>query len=129
MKCFILSIFVAILGATAPLPSQAGAPVCHSSSGGYCQYTGKVKQIYVNAGNTILMYFDTPINLEQAASAGFTNVTQRTAGAIYISKSPEFAKMFYATALAAQASGRNVTVQLRGNGGYLEIDRIWLSDS
>ncbi|WJG07961.1 hypothetical protein [Aliiglaciecola sp. LCG003] len=40
----------------------------------------------------------------------------------------EFAKMFYATALAAQASNRDITIQTNGvESGYLKFTRVWLS--
>ena len=32
----------------------AAAPKCYSSHGGYCQYRGKVSQIYINRYNLIL---------------------------------------------------------------------------
>lgn len=105
----------------------AGQPTCHSSHGGYCAYTGKVQRIYINSGNLVLMYFDTPVPLDVPASIGL-NVTQAPAAAIRVESNSEFAKLFYSTALAAQASGREVTVQMRGTlGGYLKIDRIWLA--
>jgi hypothetical protein len=105
----------------------AGQPTCHSSSGGYCTYTGKVQRIYINSGNLILMYFDTPVPLEVPANIGY-NVTQSPAAAIVVNSNPDFAKLFYSTALAAQASGRDVSIQMRGTfSGYLLIDRIWLA--
>ena len=105
----------------------AAAPKCYSSPGGYCQYTGKVKQIYINRWNLILLYFDTPIAASEPAKAGYS-INNRSAAAFPVKESPEFAKLFYSTALAAQASGRNVTIQMRGNQhGYLKFDRIWLA--
>jgi|GEM_PF-797177 len=109
--------------------AHAAAPSCHSGSGGYCQYTGKVKRLYVNTGNIILLYFEESITPADAAVAGVT-ITNGGATAFNIATNPEFAKMFYSTALAAQASNRNVTIQMRGNqSGYLKFDRIWLSAS
>ena len=109
-------------------PAAADAPFCQTHvSGGYCQYSGTVKQIYVNNGNRILLYFDTPLDLSQPANVGISGITRHTAASIIIDENPEFAKFFYSSALAAQASGRRIIVQMRGNSsGYLKIDRIWV---
>ena len=105
----------------------AAAPKCYSSHGGYCQYTGKVQRIYINRWNMILLYFDTPIAASEPAKAGYS-ISQRNAAAFRVDEKPEFAKLFYSTALAAQASGRNVSIQMRGTqSGYLKFDRIWLA--
>ncbi len=108
--------------------SWAGAPTCHThSSGPYCSYQGKVSRIYINTGNTILIYFDTLLDANAASGVGFT-VTQRSAAAFDLNENPEFAKIFYSTALAAQASNRDIVIQMRGTlGGYLKLDRIWLA--
>ena len=108
--------------------SYSGAPTCHASHGGYCAYKGKVKNLYVNSGNLILLYFDTPLAVGAADVAGFS-ATRNNAAAFLITQNPEFAKLFYSTALAAQASGREVSIQMRGTqSGYLKLDRIWLSE-
>lgn len=105
---------------------RAGAPTCHSASGGYCQYSGIVKRIYINSGNIILIYFENAINISEAETAGFT-ISNGAAAAFRVSNNPDFAKMFYSTALAAQASGRKVAIQMRGvESGYLAFDRVWL---
>ena len=105
----------------------AAPPKCYSSHGGYCQYTDKVSRIYINRWNTILLYFDKPIAASEPAKAGF-NIKKRSAAAFNVKENPEFATLFYSTALTAQASGRNVTIQMRGSqSGYLKFDRIWLA--
>lgn len=72
------------------------------------------------------MYFDTPLDLHVAQGVGF-NPAVASAAIIKVDDHPDFAKLFYSTALAAQASGREVTIQMRGvASGYLVIDRIWL---
>ena len=104
----------------------ADKPLCYESYGGYCQYTGFVQKIYVNSGNLILMYFDTTMDEGEWDTAGIV-ASNRNAAAIVINDNPDFAKLFYSTALSAQASKRKVTVQLRGaHSGYLKIDRVWL---
>ncbi len=108
----------------------AAAPTCQLTSSGspYCQYNGKVNKIYINNNNLILLYFDTNLNLENAESVGYVP-TNLTATAFYVSENPEFAKLFYSTALTAQASNRSVTIQMRGTtSGYLKFDRIWLAE-
>ncbi|MCL2914649.1 hypothetical protein L2725_12810 [Shewanella corallii] len=127
IKVFFVRLFVL---STCLLSTSlfAAPPTCHSSHDGYCQYSGTVKSIYVNSGNVILMYFDTGFDPSSASGAGFT-VSNGNAAAIRITDNPAFANLFYSTALAAQASGRPVTVQMRGViSGYLKIDRIWLAE-
>ena len=105
-----------------------GTPTCQLYNGvsPYCSYVGYVSRIYVNASDQILLYFDTPLASGAASSVGFS-ATSTTAGVVRISENPEFAKLFYSTALAAQASKRKVTIQMRNNfGSYLKMDRIWL---
>lgn len=107
---------------------SAAKPTCNSSHGGYCQYNGKVRQIYVNKGNLILIYFDEAMDEGEWDKAGFS-ASQRTAAAIKIDDNPEFAKLFYSTALAAQSTGRSISFQMRGvSYGFLMIDRVWLSE-
>jgi len=104
----------------------SAVPTCHTSNGGYCKYTGKVARIYVNTDNLILLYFDTPVPLNVPESIGFS-VASGGAAAFKIDENPDVAKLFYSTALAAQASGRNVNIQMRETlSGYLKFDRIWL---
>ena len=124
MKKLVLSIFLLIISNSV----FAAKPECFSSSGGYCAYTGKVSRIYVNSNNLILIYFDDSISAEDAAVAGIT-ISYGNAAAFRVSDNPDFAKMFYSMALAAQASGRNISMQMRGEqSGYLKFDRIWLAD-
>ena len=103
-------------------------PVCYSTYGGYCNYTGKVSKIYINSTNTILIYFDTAMPIENAGEASIS-ISNGTAAVYKVSDNPEFAKLFYSTALAAQASGRNISIQMRSSeSGYLKFDRIWLNE-
>jgi len=121
-------LFILFIGLV-PSLVNAAQPTCHSSSGGYCSYTGKVQRIYINSGNLILLYFDTPLPSSAPASIGL-NITRSGVGAaaLRVESNPDFAKLFYSTALAAQASNRDITIQMRGiTSGYLTIDRIWLA--
>lgn len=112
----------------ASFTALASVPTCHSSYNGYCQYHGKVSRIYVNSGNLILLYFDTEMDPGEGSTASMS-LTTGAAAAVKMSDNPEFAKLFYSTALAAQASQRNVQIQMRGTiSGYMKIDRIWLSE-
>lgn len=110
-----------------PMAGYAATPACYTNpSGNYCQYTGKVTQIYTNSSNLILLYFEEPIDIANANSYGM-NISYGNAAAFLASDNPTFAEMFYSTALTAQASGRSVSIQMRGNEqGYLKFDRIWL---
>jgi hypothetical protein len=110
--------------------SHAAAPTCQLTSTGspYCSYVGKVDKVYINSGGLILLYFDTPLILADAEAVGYSP-TNTKATAYLVSENPDFAKLFYSTALAAQASGRSVTIQMRGtHGSYLKFDRIWLNE-
>jgi hypothetical protein len=109
--------------------SNASPPTCHPHSGGpYCKYTGKVQRLYMNEGNVILMYFDSPVLTSELANVDW-NITSNSAAALKISESnSDFAKTFYSTAMAALLSGHTVSIQMRGaQSGYLKIDRIWLN--
>ncbi|QDO85851.1 hypothetical protein FM037_24555 [Shewanella psychropiezotolerans] len=109
----------------ASFTALASVPVCYD---GYCQYHGKVSRIYVNSVNLILLYFDTAMDPGEGSTASMS-LTTGAAAAVKMSDNPEFAKLFYSTALAAQACQRNVQIQMRGTiSGYMKIDRIWLSE-
>lgn len=104
-----------------------------------CSYTGTVKTVYVNAYGQILVYLDKsyPELLTGASALGYDAVTSPNALVIRINaddgsldaKRSEVAKLFYSTALTAQATGAEVTMQARiGSGGYMMADRVWLKD-
>lgn len=113
--CFLLVSFSAF----------SSAPVC--SPDGYCSYTGKVERIYINDGNLMLIYFDAPTSVTEASKAGL-NISNVSAAAYSVSTNSEFAKLFYSTALSAQATDRNVSIQMHEvQSGYLKFDRIWLA--
>lgn len=98
------------------------------NSSGYCQYNGKVASLYVNKSKHILMYFENPMNDGLPSSAGISGVSEYGAGLVDLGEYPEFGQLFYSTAMAAQAQGKNVKVQMRGTAyGYMKIDRIWLA--
>ncbi len=106
----------------------ANAPACYTYNGnGYCQYDGVISRAYVNSGNLILIYFDSPVTQSSLSAVGITGVSVYDACAYHTVENPEFAKMFFAAALAAQARGATVSIQLWGSvAGYLKCDRIWV---
>lgn len=106
----------------------AAKPGCSPHNGSYYfHYNGPVKSVYVNESSLVLIYFDQPMLVEEASACGLT-ITSGAAGSYVIDDNPEYAKMLYSTALTAQASGRNISIQMREvRSGYLKIDRIWLS--
>lgn len=124
----IISMVIGVLAVFAT-QLQAGTPMCVArDSGPFCYYAGKVSKIYVNASNMILLYFDTPLDMASANSVGFTP-SNPDAAIVNLLNTPEFAKLFYSTALSAQATGRAVSIQMRGTDrGYLIADRIWLPE-
>jgi len=133
MKKIIISIAVLLaFSGLSFVPMEAGAPTCHPHPGGnYCNYVGKVKSAYINHGNTILMYFDTPMSdIGIANNVGFSIANSgRYAAAFRLNDSNKlFGNGLYSTLLTAVAANKTVTVQMRGTyGGYPTIDRIWIA--
>ncbi len=125
MKKLILACFTLLMPF---LNASADAPTCHEGSSGvpYCEYKGKVKTLYVNSDNQILLYFDEPApSFDSIDSA----ITQRSAAVVNMNTHPEFAKLFYSTALSAQATNRKVVIHMRSRqDSYSVIDRIWLNE-
>ena len=111
-----------------PHHALAAKPTCHVHNGSpYCQYTGKVAQSYVNNGNQIILYFDTAFG--STSEINIPGVTVTSACLVPGNSGMDFAKMFYASMLMAQATGRNVTVQMWGEtGGYPKCDRVWVEN-
>jgi hypothetical protein len=121
-KVFILISMLIISGV-----AYSEAPTCHSA--GYCGYTGKVSTVYVNAFGSILIYFDEPVTVSEASKAGFS-ITKTSAAIFHVADNPDVAKMFYSTALSAQATGRNIGMQMTGvSSGYLKFDRMSLASN
>ena len=123
MKKFLISLSVVFMSFSA----WADKPKCFSSSGGYCQYEGTIERIYVNDKGHILVYFDTEFDAGAWEVAGF-DAKHTSAGIVNYKEKPEFGKMFYSTALSAQAQNKRVQLQMRKTlNGYMIIDRIWLT--
>lgn len=122
-----MRIFLMVLCIFISFSAIAEAPSCHQLSGGnYCSYKGIVQRVYMNDAGLILIYFDAPLPLEDAAAVGFT-ISQGAAGAFVLQTNPEFAKILYSTALSAKVSGTPINLQMRGTqNGYMKIDRIWM---
>jgi hypothetical protein len=108
----------------------AGAPGCYTYNGaGYCQYTGRVYQAYVNSNGEVILYFDTPMPESAPSSVGIAGVTVFGATLFRLSDAPDAGKAMYASLLAAQARGATVTVQMWGVvGGYMKLDRVWVNE-
>lgn len=108
--------------------ASAAKPSCSSLNGTpYCQYVGPVSQAYVNANKDVLLFFDVPFG--SAAEMTIPGVSNLSACVVVGAGNLDFAKMFYASALAAQAGGKTVTVQMWGSAiGYAACDRIWVSN-
>jgi hypothetical protein len=110
--------------------SLAGTPTCKTGSQGnpFCKYTGKVEKIYVNHENLILLYLDTAIPESELNKVGYTGVTHRNAVSCKFDDNPDFAKLFYSTALTAQATDRDITIHMHNNfRGFPKVFRIWLA--
>jgi hypothetical protein len=119
-----------LLMLTCATPALADRPECGTSSTTgtpYCQYRGLVSRSYVSQGGAVLMHFDTAFT--SAAEVTIPNVTVLNACLVQVDQNQNFAKMFYASALMAQASGKTVTVQMRGSAdGHALCDRIWVNN-
>lgn len=129
MKIVILKSLALVLCCLSFGSATAAAPTCAVSNGTpYCQYTGKVKKVYVNSYDEILLYFDTPLDLSLTTAVGLLGIGSSAAAAVRVSADENFSKFFYSTILTAQARGATITVQMRGSvNGYLGIDRIWIN--
>ena len=111
--------------------SYAAAPSCHThaSAAPYCQYRGKVEQVFVNDANKILVFFDSLLDLSLPTTVGISGVTRSEAATVVIGDNPTFAQYFYSAVLAAQARGSEIRIQMRSvSNGYLVADRIWVYD-
>ena len=100
------------------------------NSGPVCVYSGKVKQVYINDGNFLLIYFSgvAKTSVESEAKRVGLSTTNGSAGAYRVDPSdttfPDYA---YAMALSAQLTDRTLVFQMRDTvSGYLKIDRIWM---
>ena len=120
----------ATLLALAPRTALAAAPQCYTWSGGaYCQYNGKVSQVYINAYQEIMLYFDTPVDPAHAASVGLAGVTTTHIARYHMAGNPDFGKSLFAALLSAQARGASISVQMHSvSNGYLVMDRIWVME-
>jgi hypothetical protein len=121
--------FAAVLSAVHS--SAFAAPThCHPyGSSGYCQYDGKVRQAYINAYQQVILYFDSTFNTADAAAVGISGVSVNSAAVYNMGTNPDFGKALFAAMLSAQARGATVSVQMSSSsGGYLLIDRIWVSE-
>jgi hypothetical protein len=113
-----------------PMTAAADSFGCYPYSGSwYCQYTGRVQRAYVNSNKEVILYFENAISPSAPANVGASGVTVY-AGAMYPgNEDPDFAKMLYASLLAAQARGVAVSIQMHAvHAGYLKMDRIWVEE-
>jgi hypothetical protein len=111
------------------MPAMAGTLNCGViGSQPYCQYHGRVSRAYVNAYDQILLYFDADFGTAVPGQAGLS-VTSGAAAMVSMTVKPEFARMFYASILAAQGQGKTITVQMYAvANGYLQVDRVWVNE-
>ncbi|GAA0464021.1 hypothetical protein GCM10009096_00600 [Parasphingorhabdus litoris] len=101
---------------------------CSPSYGGYCQYTGKISQLYVNDANLIIMYFENSVDPAVISNTGIS-ASVNNAGAYMITDNPIYAEYLYSTLITAQASKRPVTIQFFGTtSGYLKLSKVWLAE-
>ncbi len=124
---FIISFLGAsIFGASSVFAQQSF--FCSPSYGGYCQYTGKISQLYVNDSNFIIMYFENSVDPAIISDAGIP-ASRYNAGGYLITDNPIYAEYLYSTLITAQASKRPVTIQFFGTkSGYLKLSKVWLAD-
>jgi len=100
---------------------------CGTSGGtGYCSYNGKLSRVYINEGNTILIYFEQAIDTSLPATVGISGVTTGVATRYSLNSNAKFADYLYSTALTALAGDKTVSMQFRSASGYLIVDRIWI---
>ena len=128
-------VALALLALLLPTSSVFAASFTCSENvnGSYCVYTGPVKMVYVNDSDLVLLYWDDSITQYQVQSqTNLVGLSQGMSnwqgGGASLYEEPEFANLLYATLLTAYVGELEVTVQMRSHiGGYLEVDRIWMS--
>ena len=125
-----LKAALALFALCAASSALAAPPQCYTYYGsGYCQYTGRVSRVYVNSSNQIILYFDAAMSPTAPSSVGISGVSVFDSGIYNITDNPDYAKMLYASLLAAQARGAIVDIQLWGTSvGYMKLDRIWVNE-
>lgn len=128
MKIRHIAAAFAVAASLGTSAASAGAPACHLYNGqGYCNYTGRVHQVYVNSGGDILMYFDTHMPSTAPGAVGITGVSNFFATIYRLQDNPDYAKLMYASLLSAQARGASVQIQMWGTyAGYMKLDRVWV---
>jgi hypothetical protein len=131
MKIHQMAAALAIIASLVMSSSaSAAAPGCYAFNGaGYCQYTGRAYQVYVNSNGEIILYFDTAMPASAPSSVGIAGVSVFGATLFRTSTNPDYAKMLYASLLSAQARGATITVQMWGvENGYMKLDRVWVNE-
>jgi hypothetical protein len=108
----------------------AATPTCRTSGeNGLCEYIGQVRQLYINENGLILLYFDSAVPGSVASGVGLT-ITDGGAASYNLNDNPEFAKLLYSTALAAQSQGKDVRIFMTDvYSNRLRIDRIWIESN
>ncbi|WP_105900741.1 hypothetical protein [Vibrio gangliei] len=120
-------IMLIIITISLSIKSFAANLACSDNLGGFCTYTGKIERVYVNDNNLILIYFESPLSSSEVSKSGL-NVTKYEAAAYKLTDNPDFAKLFYSTALTAQSTQKTISIQMYDVlSGYLKFDRIWLN--
>jgi hypothetical protein len=125
----MVRLWVTVCLLLGPALALAGSLNCGMSGTlRYCQYDGRVSRAYVNAYDQIIVYFDTDFGVSVPAQVGFS-VSAANAATVSTVAKPDFAKMLYASVLAAQAQDKTITLQMyEVANGLLVADRIWVNN-
>ncbi len=128
MKSVLKFLMGLLVFAAWPSTANAQTTTCALSYNiPYCQYIGKLSQVYINEGHVMLFYLEQPADIALPASIGYTGVSNGGAVAYNATVDPVFAEYFYSTALTAFAGDKTVAIQMRQTvGGYMKVDRIWV---
>ncbi len=128
-KSFLFGVFLLATGS-----AHADLTCAQYNGKGYCNYKGKISQIYVNRYGQLILYFPESFDLSHPSSVGLAGITVNNAMTVNMSKYPEFGKQMLTLGLSAKMSNATVILQVgdwHGDGsykfaGYLQPDRIWV---
>ncbi len=124
-RLLLLSPLIILLSAC-----EQGISTCRTNDYGvsYCKYEGKIKQLYVNSQDTIIVYLYNPVEPGIAKSFDFDVENTSVAAHQASDRNQVFSDYLYTLLLEAKINNKPVTLHFRHveNQRFI-IDRAWLN--